>query len=100
MIPPRAQRNGCAHAFVEGDAAHRVLLPQQQIRQTHRGRAGVFIFIQYALAILHAVRNIDQQRRPQICFFFELLDVITILLGPDFPIDVTQIVAVAIFPVL
>ena len=46
------------------------------------------------------LRNVDQQRGPQVRVFLELLDVVAVLLGPDFPVDVPQVVAGGVFAVL
>ncbi len=100
MAPLGAQRHRRADPLVERHAADRVLLPQQQIGQADGDRRGVFELVQRAGAVAHAVRHVDQQRGPQVRVFLELLDVIAILLGPDFPIDVPQVVADGVFAVL
>ena len=68
--------------LVERHAAHGVLLPQQQIRQARGHRAGVLVLVQRPAAVLHAVRDIDQQRAAQVGVFLVLLDVAA---GPAWP---------------
>ena len=100
MAPLGVQGDPAADGFVERQATDRVLLPQQQIGDRNGQRAGVFEFIERARPVTHAAGNIDQQRRAEVRVFFVLLDVIAILLGPDLPIDVPQIVAGGVLAVL
>ena len=100
MVALRAHADRGSHTFVEGHAADGVLLPQQQIGQAHRDRAGVFVLVQRPAAVLHAVRDVDQQRAAEVGVFLELLDVVAVLLGPDLPVDVAQVVAGRVFAVL
>ena len=85
---------------VEGDAADRVLLPQQQVGQADGDRAAVFVLAHRAAAVAHAGGNVAQQRAAEVRVLFELLDVIAVLLRPDFPVDIAQVVAVGVFAVL
>ena len=51
-------------------------------------------------AVARASGDVDEQGAAQIGLFLELLDVIAILLGPDLPVDASQVVAVGIFAML
>ena len=49
---------------------------------------------------LHRLADVDQQRAPQVGFFFVLLDVVLVGLRPDLPVDAARIVAGDVFAVL
>ena len=100
MARAGAQRNRLADRFVEDGAADGVLLPQQQIRQRRGRRDRVVALVQRPAAVLHAGRDIDQQAAAQVGVFLELLDVQPVLLGPDLPVDVAQVVARRVLAVL
>ena len=89
-----------AHGFVERDAADGVLLPQQQVGQAAAAVAAYSYLFSGPAAVLHAGRDVDEQGAAEVGVFFVLLDVEPVLLGPDLPIDVAQVVAGGVFAVL
>ena len=58
-----------------------------------------YLFIAPA-AVAHAARDVAQQRAAEVRVFLELLDVVAVLLGPDLPVDVAQVVAAGVLAVL
>ena len=54
---------------------------------------GVLVFAERPVAVLHTAGHIDQQLHSHVGFFFELLNVQSVLPRPHLPIDVTQVVA-------
>ena len=58
-----------------------------------------YLFIAPA-AVAHAGRDVDQQRAAEVGVLLELLDVVAVLLGPDLPVDVPQVVAAGVLAVL
>ena len=100
MVPLGAQRHGDSGGVVEGHAADRVLLPQEQVGQADGDGAGVLVLVHRPAAVAHAVRHVAQQRAAEVGVFLELFDVVAVLLRPDFPIDVAQVVAEGVLAML
>jgi hypothetical protein len=70
----------------------------KQICQARPGRRRVVIFPP-PIAIIHRLTGIEQDRAFEIRLFLVFLDVESVGLGPDFPVDVANIVARRVFAV-
>ena len=101
MAHPRARRDVAAHLRIEGDQAHAVLLPEHQVGQAGREPRGVLPFGEAAAApVIHRAAQIEQQGRAEIRLLLVLADVIAIRAPEDAPVDVANLVARHIRPVL
>ena len=89
-----------ADLLVEDRQANGVLLTKAHVGQAGRDRGSVIKFVEWTAAVGHAGRRVDQQSAPQVGVFFVLLDVESVLATPDFPVDVAQVVARDVLPVL
>ena len=95
-----ARRDDLAHVLVEGDAADRVLLAQQQVGQAGGDGAAVVVLVQRPAAVVHRLADVDDQGAAQVGLFLELLDVEAVGLGPDLPVEVADVVAGGVLAVL
>ena len=86
-----ARRHGLPHLVVKGNQADRILLPQQQVAQ---------VLVKRAAAVVHRFAHVHDQRAAQVGFFLVLLDVVAVGLGPHLPVEVAEIVARDILPML
>ena len=85
---------------VERDQPGGVSLSQQQVRQSRRQLAGVIELGDRRAVIGHAPRAIDDQIRPQVGLLFVFLDVVVTSLAVGPPVDVLDLVAGVVLPML
>ena len=95
-----ARRQDLAHVLVEGDDANGVLLPQQQIAQAGRDGATIIVLVQRSTAVVHRLADVHHQVATQIGLGLELFDIEAIRFGPYLPVEVANVVAGGVFPVL
>ena len=79
--------------FVEQDQPHRIPLLHHQIRQ-RCGRVGCILQFREPSGRreAHRCRCIHDKRRPEVCFFLELLDVEPIRLAVRFPVNAFNVI--------
>src|SRR5437879_11258760 len=73
------------------------------MRQAGGHGAAIVVLVEMPLdlaAIVHGVADIHDQVAAQIGLFLELLDVELVSLGPDFPVEMANVVARRVIPVL
>ena len=100
MVSLAANWDSSSNDLVKRHTTNRVLRLEDQVGQAGRDCGTVFVFVERAVSILHAVGDINQQVAAHVGVFFKLLDVQSVLPRPDLPIDVSQVVAGNVFAVL
>ena len=100
VVPLGPQGHDHPHLLVEGNAAHGVLLAQQQVGQAAGDRGAVLELVHRPAAVAHAAGDVDQHGAAEVGVLFELLDVVAVLLGPQLPVDVPGVVAEGVLAVL
>ena len=91
----------------ERDHPNRVLLLLHQIAKAGSGRASVIEFAPTSFTVFpvglfpvpHRFAAVDQQMATEIGFLFILFNVQPVCFGPNFPINVTQIIARSVLTV-
>jgi hypothetical protein len=100
MIPFAPSGNGAADFLIERHTADGILLFENKVSHAGGDRATVLVFVEWTVAVLHALGNIDGEMTTQVGVFVKLLDNQSVLARPDFPINMAQVVTGDIFPVL
>src|SRR5205823_5798443 len=62
--------------------------------------AGILVLVERTVPIVHRLANVDDKVRAEVGLGLELLDVVAVRLGPDFPVGVADVVAGAVLTVL
>jgi hypothetical protein len=89
-----------AHIGIVRHHSDRILLAYEEVGKTGGCGAGILSFVPFGIAVGHGRAAIDQKRRAEVGFGLVLFNIKAIAFRPHFPVEMPDIVARRVFPVL